>query len=228
MSPFVNSYINGSLPFALILFFLVFQMISLFLHILHPVNVGSSVREQSRRSLRRVFGLRCAIPVCFVCAGLFIATDPVRADGPININSFFELQSYINGDEYDDFILQHDISNSNKALIIPAGKDITIDLNGRNISRYGGPNIQLVNDGYVIKVQGKLTIKDSGGVGGTFTGMIMGGRNNGCGGGVFVDGGNFILEDGMITQNHAVQGDGVCRQESWWYIHHDRRNNFGK
>ena len=83
-------------------------------------------------------------------------------------------------------------------LVVPAGKTVTLDLNGQTIDR----GLQSVSDyGNVLYVYGKLTL--------TGSGTITGGNANDLGGGVAVFG-NFTMEGGTISGNSADrQGGGV-------------------
>ena len=79
-------------------------------------------------------------------------------------------------------------------LTIPSGRYVTLDLNGHTLDR----NLaNAVNNGYVIKVQGTLTLNDSSNPN---TGVITGG-NNENGGGVFVAVGSFTMTGGAISGN---------------------------
>lgn len=84
-------------------------------------------------------------------------------------------------------------------LEVPAGKEVTLDLNGKDINRH---LTSATPDGCVIKNQGNLTIKDTG-----ITGTIMGGRNSGDGGGI-VNNGILNIEGGEIYNNRAT-GNGA-------------------
>ena len=95
------------------------------------------------------------------------------------------------------------------AIVIPEGKNVTIDLNGHTINR----NRQSENyDGYAIRVDGALTVTDSVG-----SGAITGGWNIGYGGGILVtQGGTFTLEGGAIRGNRVEEssvGGGVYVEE---------------
>ena len=100
-------------------------------------------------------------------------------------------------------------------LVIPSGKTITIDLNGHTINRGLSTKTQ---DGYVIKVNGNLTLTDRSDNSETDeydgTGWITGGANsssfNGSifGGGVYVSG-TFTMNGGEISGNTAELGGGV-------------------
>ncbi len=92
-------------------------------------------------------------------------------------------------------------------LLISSGKEITLDLNGFKIDRGLTEGIR---DGYVIKIFGRLTLKDSSASGdGPGTGKITGGYNiMGCGGVAVYPGGIFTMEGGTITGNNAGSGSG--------------------
>lgn len=88
-------------------------------------------------------------------------------------------------------------------LVVPAGQEIDLDLNGYTLGRT--LNSETAN-GFVLVVLGKLTIRD-------YTngaGLIMGGWNDGYGGGIIVaEGGHVVLEGGNIKTNQAKRGGGV-------------------
>ena len=82
-------------------------------------------------------------------------------------------------------------------LFIPSGSIVTIDLNGHALNR-GMAGAQ--NNCFVIKIDGTLTIQDSG-TGGTITG----GYNNNDGGGVY-NNGTLTMTGGTITNNRVASG----------------------
>ena len=167
------------------------------------------------------------------------AKDVTVSAEVIGATNFADLQDLINDtDEGGTLTLDNDYTavSSEGTLNIPAGKTITIDLNGHTIDR-GLAGSDAVNDGYVIKVEGDLTLTDGsdektgtitggnnssyycGGVfvkgTGTFTmngGTISGNKTENSGGGVYVlGGGTFTMNDGAITGNTAeLYGGGVC------------------
>ena len=94
---------------------------------------------------------------------------------------------------------------SDSYLVIPAGVTVTLDLNGHTLSR--GLTTE-TNYGFVIKVEGTMTLIDSSNSG---TGVVTGGLSSGSnGGGVTVNsGGSFTLSGGIITGNTAPYGGGV-------------------
>ncbi len=96
--------------------------------------------------------------------------------------------------------------NINTSLTIASGKTVTLDLNDHTIDR-GLAGGTAASNGYVIKVQGDLTLTD----GSTAkNGKITGGNDaNGLGGGVYVDGGTFTMQGGTIIGNQSSTGGGV-------------------
>ena len=105
------------------------------------------------------------------------------------------------------FTLSNDITatETDIYLYVPSGKTVTLDLNGHTINR----NLTAaVSNGYVIRVEGTLTINDSSD---SNTGTITGGYNSYQGGGVYVSG-NFTMNGGTISNNtatYSVSGGGV-------------------
>ena len=101
------------------------------------------------------------------------------------------------------------VSSTSGNILVPAGADIVLDLNGKTIDR----KLTAARDGgMVLCVQGTLEVTD------TTTaqnGKITGGRNSwdqnpDGGGGVFVtSGGNFTLSGGDITGNYGGRGGAV-------------------
>ena len=89
-------------------------------------------------------------------------------------------------------------------ICVPSGVEAIIDLNGYMIDR-GLADKDPIDDGFVIKVDGKLTVKDSKG-----GGKITGGNCTDDAGGVYVsEKGEFTLESGSICGNNARFGGGV-------------------
>ena len=88
-------------------------------------------------------------------------------------------------------------------LVIPAGRDITLDLNGLVIDR-GLEGKEAIVSGGVIRVEGSLTIKDSFG-----GGRITGGNVTGDGGGILVaKNGVLRLLGGTVCGNTATGAGG--------------------
>ena len=115
-----------------------------------------------------------------------------------------DLQSAINRAEDGETIaLDTDVAACarDSALRIPAGRTVTLDLNGHTISRglTDGP----AAGGNVLTVNGTLILTDSAG-----GGSITGGWNSGSGGGI-VNNGSLTLQGGTVTGNKAREGGAV-------------------
>ncbi|MBO4782115.1 MAG: hypothetical protein J5522_06945, partial [Lachnospiraceae bacterium] len=136
------------------------------------------------------------------------------------IATWSELQAALNAG--GEVTLSQDItaSSGDSALIIPSNATVTLDLNGHTIDRglyrkseSGEVTVDDPQDnGYVIKIEGSLTLEDSSDNADTpeydGTGMITGGNNTNYGGGVYAEG-SFIMNGGMISGNTARYGGGV-------------------
>lgn len=83
------------------------------------------------------------------------------------------------------------------SMIVPENKSVVLDLNGYTINR--NLNEEKYN-GYVIIVDGTLTLKDSSSEG---NGKIIGGFDSDVGG-ISVYGGNFTMEGGIISDNKGA------------------------
>ena len=98
--------------------------------------------------------------------------------------------------------------SGDKYLEVSRQANVILDLNGKTIDR-GLKNADAVNEGYVIKVEGKLTLDDTAG-----GGKITGGNNSKSkSGGIYVESGSFTMNNGSITGNSAGElsfGGGVC------------------
>ena len=115
---------------------------------------------------------------------------------------------------YDDFD-QIGIVEKEGYLIVPAGQNITLDLNGCNLDRKKVGSY--AKNGYVIRVAGTLTVKNSQNNGMTEPhGQIMGGHTDGNGGGIYVEnGGELRWQSGNLTNNSANgKGGGVYLEEN--------------
>jgi len=108
------------------------------------------------------------------------------------------------------FKLTDDVTcpSGGSAITVENERHIVLDLNGKKIDR--GLS-SAISEGYVIKVEGDLTINDS-----ASGGKITGGNNSdssfGMGGGgviVSTSSGKFTLNSGTITGNKAALGGGV-------------------
>lgn len=90
-------------------------------------------------------------------------------------------------------------------LVVPSDKTVILDLNGKTIDRGLAEGASVLN-GYVIIVNGSLSLEDSQG-----TGAVTGGKKSGAigGGGVCVaPNGTFIMNSGTIRGNKAEGGGG--------------------
>ncbi|MEA4921422.1 MAG: S-layer homology domain-containing protein [Clostridiaceae bacterium] len=118
-------------------------------------------------------------------------------------------------------------------LVVPLGKTVTLDLNGKTIDRGLSGNTASYS-GNAITVTGSLTLSDSigsgkitggmkgiyiggGGIyvnGGTFvmnSGSISGNTTSASGGGVFVESGSFEMNGGSVSDNTSANGGGgIC------------------
>lgn len=97
------------------------------------------------------------------------------------------------------------------ALVIPAGKNVTLDLAGHTLNR---AMTKAGENGNVITVNGNLTVTDS-----VSGGKLTGGWNDGSGGGVVVaEGGKLTLNSGAITGNKADGASGSPANGGGVYI----------
>ncbi|MBQ9886976.1 MAG: hypothetical protein IJM37_08995 [Lachnospiraceae bacterium] len=123
-----------------------------------------------------------------------------------DIDLWNDLQQRINAADSGDTITLTGscIAHSNdSAITIPAGKALTIDLNGYTIDRNLADKAAVAG-GNVITVNCDLTIIDSSS---EKTGKITGGNNTENGGGIIINGVDFVIENAAITGNKSA-GDG--------------------
>ena len=171
-----------------------------------------------------------------------VAEADFAGDTGDGITTWTELQAEINVETPSNYIkLTHDLTagDSDTALTIPEGKDITLDLNGHVLNRglIAKDGTATSNDhGSVIEVYGTLTIKDGdpstvhnftkldSGLwvlddNGTETvtgGVITGGTGTKYktpyyGGGIYVaDTGELIVEAGTVCGNQTQRGGGIA------------------
>lgn len=139
----------------------------------------------------------------------------------VNVTATFtsawqKLQSRIDSGE-TSITLTGDVvaCDGESALQVPAGRTVTIDLNGHKIDRHLAQGIK---NGYVMEVRGSLTICDNSS---ERNGMITGGNHKGSspssyGGGIRVQGQGIVtLESGSITGNTSEHfGGGVSLQST--------------
>ena len=138
--------------------------------------------------------------LCLVPITAFAATQTV--------DSWSGLQNLINSTNNLSVTLSSDISWGGSSLTVPAGKTVTLDLNGKAIDAK--------SNGTVIVVNGTLIIKNSGadlagpiGVGaGPITGNIKNGKavDQEAGGILVASGGKLIMNSGWLT--NCVDGSG--------------------
>ena len=157
-------------------------------------------------------GVEGNVPVCFTLTEntdgtLSLSYEPAAAP-TTGITSVEALQTAITvaGTTETTIQLTQNLTatGTDSALIIANGQNITLDLNGKTISR----GLETAAEGgNVITVFGTLTVQDSSN---PSTGKITGGKNTEAGGGIYVcAGGKFTLESGAITGNSAAVAGGV-------------------
>ncbi len=168
-------------------------------------NTKGAVGAKNQK--RRLAGMLAGL-LLFSLVGGLLPTMEARA--ATNVSTWDALYTAMkNG---GDITLTSDVTGSSAigatGLQVPNGKTVTLDLAGHTIDRGLSSSIAGVqnNNGYVIEVNGTLTLRDS--VGG---GKITGGysRKQKYAGGVTVNG-TFNMEGGIISGNKGVSGDGQC------------------
>ncbi len=149
---------------------------------------------------KRLIGHGLILLLCALTAlGLFMPAS--LADG--EITAWARLQTALSAGGTVTLTQNVTAGNGESALIVPAGKTVTLNLNGHTLSR-GLAGFEAVAGGYVILNNGTLTITDL-----TGSGMITGGNNTGNGGAIF-NKGMLNLAGGSITGNIAGEsGAGV-------------------
>ena len=146
-----------------------------------------------------------------LCLTLLPATAMAGSSTPVDVNTWTELQTAINGN--NDAILKSDIEWGGSSLTVLAGKNVTINLNAHSIDAK--------NNGTVIKVYGTLTLENTGDIGlgggpgsGSDSGRLMNGTSgdkSGAGGILIADGGKLIMNGGWIyncTSTNSSDGAG--------------------
>jgi len=146
-----------------------------------------------------------------LCLTLLPATAMADSSTPVDVNTWTELQTAINGN--NDAILKSDIEWGGSSLTVLAGKNVTINLNAHSIDAK--------NNGTVIKVYGTLTLENTGNTGlgggpgsGSDSGRLMNGTSGeagGAGGILIADGGTLIMNGGWIyncTSTNSSDGAG--------------------
>ena len=146
-----------------------------------------------------------------LCLTLLPSTALAGSSTPVDVNTWTELQTAINGN--NDAILKSDIEWGGSSLTVLAGKNVTINLNAHSIDAK--------NNGTVIKVYGTLTLENTGDIGlgggpgsGSDSGRLMNGTSgdkSGAGGILIADGGKLIMNGGWIyncTSTNSSDGAG--------------------
>ena len=146
-----------------------------------------------------------------LCLTLLPSTALAGSSTPVDVNTWTELQTAINGN--NDAILKSDIEWGGSSLTVLAGKNVTINLNAHSIDAK--------NNGTVIKVYGTLTLENTGDIGlgggpgsGSDSGRLMNGTSGdkgGAGGILIADGGTLIMNGGWIyncTSTNSSDGAG--------------------
>ncbi|MBR0089605.1 MAG: InlB B-repeat-containing protein, partial [Clostridia bacterium] len=171
-----------------------------------PKNVDQDIAEGTTGE--DGYTLTAADVSCLISeiSGKFVCLDSSGKAKLCAVGCFAHLQQLIDGTAAEGTVkLDTDFTalSGEKALNIASGKIITIDLNGHTINR--GLS-EAVEDGYVIKVNGNLTLADSST---GKTGTITGGYNAGNGGVIVENNGTFTMTGGTISGNKAAEGGGV-------------------
>lgn len=131
----------------------------------------------------------------------FVPVTSFAAPGAIRVTTAEELITVFGTG--GEAVLDADITLSTP-LAVASGTAVTLDLNGKTIDRGLTEETAGLN-GYVIRVEGSLTLDDSQG-----SGKITGGRKSGYtgGGGVYVSGGALTMNSGSISGNASADGGG--------------------
>ena len=139
-----------------------------------------------------------------LCMALSLLPVTALADG---ITDWAQLQAAFSAG--GSIKLQQDVTAGadDSALIVPSGKEVTLDLNGYAIDR-GLANAEAKTNGNVITNNGTLTITDTSA---EKTGTITGG-NNTVSGGCFVNAGTLTISGGTIGGNSAREAGAVLNQ----------------
>ncbi|MDE6273985.1 MAG: hypothetical protein K2L87_02945, partial [Clostridiales bacterium] len=111
---------------------------------------------------------------------------------------------------YSDWTAQRDTTgfavsnNTSGALLVPSNAKIILDLNGFNLDRN---YTSATSNGFVIYVQGQLTIRDSKAGNAKITGGFS--SSSGTAGGIYVYSGSLTLESGHIYNNKMSSSNGA-------------------
>ena len=124
------------------------------------------------------------------------------------VSSWGDLSAALQNDGSVKLTADVTAEDGHNALLVPAYKYVTLDLNGYTLDR-GLKEKNAVEDGNVITVNGNLTLTDSST---DKTGTLTGGNTtkDGSGGGVWVsEYGTFTMQGGTISDCYAGNGAGV-------------------
>ena len=146
-----------------------------------------------------------------LCLTLLPAAAMAGSSTPEDVNTWAGLQAAINNNK--DAKLTDNIKWGGSSLTVPAGKNVTINLNAHSIDAE--------KNGTVIKVYGTLTLENTGNTGwgggpgsGSDAGCLINGTSNetgGAGGVLIASGGKLIMNGGWIyncTSTHSTKGAG--------------------
>ena len=146
-----------------------------------------------------------------LCLTLLPATAMADSSTTVDVSTWAGLQAAIDGN--NDAKLTSNIKWGGSSLTIPAGKNVTINLNAHSIDAE--------NKGTVIKVSGTLTLENTGDTGfgggpgsGDARGRLMNGTSGdkGGAGGIYIaPGGKLIMNGGWIyncTSKNSSDGAG--------------------
>ena len=160
---------------------------------------------------KRFLSILATLCLCLTLLPATAMADDNLEPPPPLISNWGALQTAINDNK--DATLTSDIEWGGSSLTVPAGKNVTINLNAHSIDAK--------NQGTVIKVYGTLTLKNSGkdGLGGgpgsgAASGRLMNGTSDeegGAGGILIAPGGKLIMNGGWIyncTSTHSTKGAG--------------------
>lgn len=141
--------------------------------------------------------------------GMYCLTMPDRnitvtaVFAPINAWNTLQEEIY-SAEDGDTLTLTENVTADSRdvALVFPADRGLTLDLNGHTIDR---ALTSAIADGSAIIVRGMLTVTDS-----ASGGVITGGCTTGSGGGISMEANAMVtLEGGTVTGNTAKYGGGV-------------------
>ena len=146
---------------------------------------------------KRFFGILAALCLCLTLLPATVLAESGSIDqAKFAVTNWGALQTNLKNstEEVIDATLEKDIKWDGGSIVIPAGKTVTIDLNGHSIDAQ--------KQGTVIKVLGTLTINNSGADNGARgAGPVTGQITNGVATSVSPAGGIYIASSGQVTMN---------------------------